>query len=61
MVMRFFKKPVLDKDKVILMDFQNFKNGVEFMYVLPLQQTKLYLSRHIFLKDFYMKKIIEKM
>ena len=54
-----FKKPVLDKDKVILMDFQNFKNGVEFMYVLPFTANKALFESTYFLKDFYMKKIIK--
>jgi lycopene beta-cyclase len=51
-----FKKPVLDKDKVILMDFQNFKNGVEFMYVLPFTANKALFESTYFSKRFLHEK-----
>ena len=35
-----FKKPLIDKDKVTLMDFQNFNNGIHFLYILPFSSKK---------------------
>ncbi len=59
----FFKKPALDKDKVILMDFQNFKNGIEFMYVLPFSANKAmfestYFSKKILYEKDYRKNVV---
>ena len=58
-----FKKPILDKDKVILMDFQNFKNGVEFMYVLPFTANKAlfestYFSKRSLHEKSYRKNVV---
>ena len=35
-----FKKNILTKNEVILMDFQSFSSGVNFMYVLPFSKKK---------------------
>ena len=45
-----FDKPLLDKDKVILMDFQKFNKGVNFFYVLLFLLRKHYLKQLIFQK-----------
>ena len=53
-----FDKPLLDKDKVILMDFQKFNKGVNFFYVLLFLLRKHYLKQLIFQKIFIMKDFI---
>ena len=35
-----FKDALLDQKKAILMDFQNFKNGINFFYILPFSKKK---------------------
>jgi len=35
-----FKNALLDDKKVMLMDFQNFQNGINFFYVLPFSKRK---------------------
>jgi len=35
-----FKNDLLNNKKVILMDFQNFRNGINFFYVLPFSKRK---------------------
>ena len=35
-----FKNTLLDNKKVMLMDFQNFQNGINFFYVLPFSKRK---------------------
>ncbi len=35
-----FKNALLDNKKVMLMDFQNFQNGINFIYVLPFSKKK---------------------
>ena len=47
-----FKNTLLDSKKVMLMDFQNFHNGINFFYVLPFSKERLYLKRLIFPQKF---------
>ena len=35
-----FKNALLDNKKVMLMDFQNFQNGINFFYILPFSKRK---------------------
>ena len=35
-----FKDSLLDHNKVMLMDFQNFQNGINFFYILPFSKKK---------------------
>ena len=59
-----FKKQVLDTNKVTLMDFQSFSNGINFMYVLPFSKNKglfesTYFSNKIFNKKRYKQDVIK--
>ena len=53
-----FDKPLLDKDKVILMDFQKFNKGVNFFMYFLFLLRKHYLKQLIFQKIFIMKDFI---
>ena len=35
-----FEKPCIDKNKIVLMDFQKFNDGINFFYILPFSSKK---------------------
>ena len=58
-----FKDNILDKTKITLMDFQNFTNGINFMYILPFSENRAlfeptYFSTKIFKTSIYKKCLV---
>ena len=47
-----FKNALLDNKKVMLMDFQNFQNGINFFTYFHFQKEGLYLKQLIFPQKF---------
>ena len=46
-----FQKPLIDKNKVTLMDFQKFNNGIHFLYILPFSSRRALFETTYFSKE----------